>query len=100
MGCSVRELLLRFDSRELTEWMIFHDMEPWGAEPADLRAGIVASTIANVNRDHKKRSQPYKPEDFMPRRTPAESEEQTPADHLRIIELYNAALGGEDLRKK
>jgi hypothetical protein len=33
---------------------------------ADLRAGIVASTIANVNRDPKKKPDAYQPADFMP----------------------------------
>ena len=41
-------------------------MEPRGEERADLRAGIVASTIANANRDPKK-GKPFKAEDFMPK---------------------------------
>ena len=39
-------------------------MYPFGDERADLQAGIVASTIANVNRG--KNTSAYKPEDFMP----------------------------------
>lgn len=39
-------------------------LEPWGERPAHLRAGIVAATIANVNRSKKSRT--FKPEDFMP----------------------------------
>ena len=38
-------------------------MDPFGDERADLRAGIVAATVANVNRAKGK---PLSPSDFMP----------------------------------
>lgn len=63
-------------SREFAEWMAFYKMEPFGEERADLRAAIVACTIANVNRAKGKRA--FKVDDFMPRfeerrkKTPAE----------------------------
>ena len=44
--------------------MAVYRMEPFGEERADLRAGIIASTIANVNRGKKGRLS--KPTDFMP----------------------------------
>ena len=47
---TVAELLSRTTSRELSEWMVYYELEPFGEERADLRAGIVASTVANVNR--------------------------------------------------
>jgi hypothetical protein len=53
-------------AREFAEWQAYFAIEPFGEDMADLRAGIVAATIANVNRDAKKRSQPYEPLDFMP----------------------------------
>ena len=53
-------------AREFAEWQAYFRIEPFGEGMADLRAGIVASVIANVNRDAKKRSQPYEPLDFMP----------------------------------
>lgn len=54
--------------------MAYYSVEPFGEERGDLRTGILASVIANVNRDRKKRSEPYTPQDFMPfaeRPTPA-----------------------------
>lgn len=39
-------------------------MSPFGDERADLQAGIIASTIANVNRGRNTTA--FKPEDFMP----------------------------------
>ncbi|MGE5589199.1 MAG: hypothetical protein ACM3ZA_01010 [Bacillota bacterium] len=65
-------------------------------ERADFRAGIIAATIANANRDPKKRKRPYRPQDFLPRYGRSV---QTPEQQLRVIELLNAALGGEDRRR-
>ena len=88
------EMLARVSSRELTEWGIFYGLEPFGEERADLRSGVVASTIANVNREKKQK--PYKPEDFLLFR---EKPKQSWEDQLRIVEMLNAAYGGQDLRK-
>lgn len=51
---------------ELGEWAALWSVSPWGESRADLRAGIVASTVANVHRDLKRRPTPFKPLDFMP----------------------------------
>jgi hypothetical protein len=48
----------------LAEWMAYFELEPWGEERADLRAGIVASTLANIHRSDKTRA--FSPLDFMP----------------------------------
>lgn len=63
MGCTVDELLGRMSARELSEWMAYAQIEPFGEKRADLRAGIVASTMANIYRGKRK---PFKAEDFMP----------------------------------
>ena len=47
-------------------WVTYSEVEPFGEERADLRAGIIASIIANVNRDPKK-GKAYQPTDFMPK---------------------------------
>ncbi len=64
LGMTVRELLQRMDSRELSEWLAYDRIEPIGAVRSDLGAGIISATIANCHRG--KRSQPYTPADFMP----------------------------------
>ena len=46
--------------------MAYYSLEPWGPERADLNAGIIASTIANVNRNPKK-SAPLTAAQFMPK---------------------------------
>ncbi len=67
LGLPVGELLARTTSRELTEWMAFYELEPFGAERGDLQAGIVAATVANANRDPKKQKRPFEAQDFMPK---------------------------------
>lgn len=66
MGIPIAELQERISSREFAEYWVHYTLEPWGAEREDLRSGIVAATVANVNRDPKKRPRPYTPEQFMP----------------------------------
>lgn len=61
---TVRQLLRSMDSAELTEWMAFDRIEPFGDPRADLRAGIVASSVANFSMVQLPRS--MSPADFMP----------------------------------
>jgi len=48
----------------MAEWLAYASLEPFGEDRADLRAGIIASTVANVNRGRSQRS--LTPQDFMP----------------------------------
>lgn len=50
--------------RQWQEWCEFYGIEPFGDERADLRAGIVASTISNRMRG--KHESAAKPFEFMP----------------------------------
>ena len=63
---TVRQLLAQIDSAELTEWMAYSTLEPFGESVADYRHGIAVAALANVNRDHKRRRAPFLPEDFIP----------------------------------
>lgn len=67
MGIPVAELQERVSSHDFAEYWVYFNLEPWGIEREDLRAGIVASTIANANRDPKKKAQPFTPDQFMPK---------------------------------
>lgn len=62
-------MLAEMTATELAEWDAFLALEPWGAEAADHRAGVIAATIANVNR--RKGSAPFQPSDFFPSRAQA-----------------------------
>lgn len=58
-------MLAQMTSAELTDYMAFEQIDgPIGEVRADLRAGIVASTVANHSMSPPKT--PTKPVDFMP----------------------------------
>jgi len=87
LGVSVEHLLDTFSSRELTEWMIFYETEPFGFEVEMLGFAIVASTIVNVMR--KKGTKVAKPEDFIPK-----SKERGLKETLGFVSAINEGLGG------
>ena len=90
------ELLNRISSREITEWMAFGQLEPFGAEAGYIGHAITASTVANVNRNKGQKA--YEVADFMP--TLGRKEPQTAAEMIQFAEMFTIALGGKDLRDK
>lgn len=81
---------------EFVEWIAYSRIEPWGDERADWRAALVASVIAEVNRNRTKRKKPYAPKDFLlnfegPKRQSAQTQ-------LQFVEMLNKAFGGKDER--
>jgi len=84
-------------SAELTEWMVFSKMEPFGSEVDLLGHAIVAATIANVNR--QKGTKPYNPSDFMPKFSGETRKEQTVEEQVQIAAMMTIGLGGQDLRE-
>jgi len=77
--------------------MAYYRLEPFGWERADLHAGIVASTIANVNRDKKRRAKPYSPKDFIISfdEQYIEPEVMSPEETLVMVVKLQRAMGGE-----
>ena len=65
-------------------------------ERLDYRAALICSVIANVNRDSKKKSKPFQPQDFMPKKQVVKKR-QTPEDMLEVVKALNAAFGGTTL---
>lgn len=57
-------LLEMLDSRQISEWMAYYGIEPWGYRTDWLRFGVLSSVTANVHRIKKSRA--FKPEDFVP----------------------------------
>ena len=81
---TVTRLLAETTSAELSEWVAFYGLEPFGPERGDLQAGVVAATVANVNRDPKKQKKPYSAQDFMPKFKGGGGERERPtAEQLR-----------------
>lgn len=75
-------MLREMGARQLYEWFAFSSIEGFGEKRADLRMGILASLIANVHRDAKRKPTPFRPKDFIPRTK--EDEARDAAQDLRV----------------
>lgn len=90
---SLKRCQREVDSAEFVAWQAYSLLDPFGAERADWRAGMVAATIANVNRGRTTR--PYHPRDFMPSFRPRPPEPvQTVEEQQQILGLVALASGG------
>lgn len=63
---TVAQLLDTMSSRELSEWMAYYELEPFGDERADLRQAMTTSAVHNSIQAQTKHPKWTKPEDFMP----------------------------------
>lgn len=69
---------------ELTEWMAYEMLEPFGERRADLRMGI--STAALLNRQRGRGSRAVEPKDLMPDFDKPFRPKQTQAEMKSIIQ--------------
>ena len=92
---TVAELGQRISSRELTEWQLFYNVEPFGEERADLRAALICHIIYSMNRGKDSPDIPL--EDFMPK---FEKKEEVEAEEgSTALEALAEALGATVVRK-
>lgn len=63
LGVTVRELLGRIDSLELSEWAAYCGIEPFGEQRSDLRAAMLATVTANAMCGTKEKT--FKIDDFI-----------------------------------
>jgi hypothetical protein len=85
----VDAMLEGMSARSLNEWAAYAGLEPWGEDRADLRAGIVAATIANV---HRRKGRAYSAKDFMPRFGPRRRQSAEEINSVLIAAMM--AAGG------
>jgi len=90
---TVRQLEWQLEASELNEWMAFFNMEPWGAVREDYRAGIIASTLVNVN-GGKKGGKPAQATDFFDLYTRHTNRKQTNEQQINIFKRYAEARRG------
>jgi hypothetical protein len=72
---------------------------PIGYPRHDDGVGMIASTIANGNRDSKKRNKPYQPDEFKVRYQRKEPEAQSPAHMKSVAKSLTIAMGGKVVDK-
>lgn len=69
------------------EWWAYYQLEPFGEMPANWRAAMIATLVANIHRG--KGQPPFKGEDFMSVLVPKEAEskpQQTPQDQKNVLQ--------------
>lgn len=59
-------MLEALSGREITDWMVYEAMEPFGEAAAYQRNAVLLSTLVNVVQQRKRADQ-MTPEDFMPK---------------------------------
>lgn len=91
-------MLRVLDSRQIAEWMAYYNIEPFGEHAAYWRAGVIAATIANVNRD--KRYRRLTPEDFMPKEPKLKDGTQTPEEMAAVLKQAYKRAKKRGLTKK
>ena len=73
-------------AQEFGIWQADYNRAPWGDFRTDLAGGMVASVLANVNRDVKQKPTPYSAIDFMPlQREPEEVVQESPVDFFNNL---------------
>ena len=77
---------------DLVDWWVYESVEPFGEMGDWVRTGIVASVIANANRDPK-RTGPLTPSDFMPQFEDSRSNmEEAEKQFVKFVKSHNKAV--------
>jgi len=63
---TVAQAQREIDSAEFSHWIEFFQLEGFGAPYEDMRAGMIASMLANINRDTKAHPEPFGVLHFVP----------------------------------
>jgi hypothetical protein len=79
-------MLREIPSRLLMEWMAFYGLEPFGYEADFQGHALTASVIAEVNRNTKKRKEPFTIKDFMP--VEREDEDDKPSVFAKLKDYF------------
>lgn len=78
---------------ELSEWMAFSQLEPFGSWFQEYLSSVVASVVAEVNRNRKKRGRPFTPREFMQDwGEPDKSKATTDAGMFQLIKTFQESL--------
>lgn len=88
-----RDLLRRLSREELVEWMAFAEVEPFGSKFEEYLAALVASVVAEVNRNKKKRGRPFAPSEFFQDwGEPDKNKATTPEAMFQFIQRFQKDL--------
>lgn len=88
----MEELLARISSRELTEWMAYDRLEPFGEWRADVRSALVAMVMANAWRGKDQKA--FTVDDFLIKFDAEAKPAQTVEQQMKMFEMLAGAIGG------
>jgi len=90
LGRTVQELDNTMTSTELSYWLAFYGLHPFGSERDNIHSAVIAATVANTSRS---RSQPpYSAEDFMIKT----QDEKRESDTQNVIAFLGAYAVADD----
>jgi hypothetical protein len=92
LGMTRAELLTRISSAELSDWLTYYELEPWGEQQAEYRAGLIASAMANTTRS-KRSDHLFKPAEFMRELYIEEAKQDLPESEKRLVEKVIGVFG-------
>lgn len=92
-------MLRNMSARTYLGWLRYAAVEPFDEERADLRAGIIASTIANAF-GGRKSGKPFSPSDFMPFSEKPPSRRRTTDEMFQKVRVLNKLMGGAFVDKR
>jgi hypothetical protein len=101
---NVNAMLRSISAEQFAEWAAYDTLEPFGEWRDDWRSAEIVTMIANVNRDTKKRKEPYKTTDFLVKFGERSEEEtktrQTPKEQLSIAKMIAGAFNTTKRKKR
>lgn len=85
------------DAEEFAWWIAYYEIQPWGNDREDLRAGMIGAVMANAWRG--KRGKRIGPEDLFPNLKPpaaiAKANRPTPEQLAAKLRWITWAMGGK-----
>jgi hypothetical protein len=92
-------MLRNMSARTYQGWLRYAAVEPFDEQRADLRAGIVASVIANAF-GGKKGGRLFTPSDFMPFSEKPPSRRRSTDEMFQKVRVLNKLMGGAFVDKR
>lgn len=86
---SVRRLLAEMDSRELSEWLAYYRVEPFGILREDYRHALTTAAVINT---FSKRGRAKKASDFLLPHVNGNRGEQSVEEQLAVVRSITYAL--------
>lgn len=96
LGRTVSELEATMPSSEMTEWLAYYKLEPFGQERDNWHAALIASILANINRRKNAPATPISEFMYKDRDSRKQAETQGFLAGLKALAKPKKATHGKD----